>query len=196
MIFYFHGFSSGASSRKATVIKKYFGEYEVYVPDYPSHQPERSICYLGKYIQARINRKPGSKILLMGSSLGGFYAQYLATQFAETAAAVLINPCLQPKKILLDQVGEQLNMVTGERFYFTEEDRQSFSVYEVPQENLHESTLVLVDEGDEIIDYRHALEIYHERGRVLVYPGGDHWFQHLEEALPEVEFLYKSKVVK
>ena len=194
MIFYFHGFSSGAKSHKASVIRKYFSQYEIFIPDYPSHQPRTSIEYLKEYIKQNtkgVNAKP---VMLMGSSLGGYYAQFLATQYSFVSAVVLINPCLEPQVTLVSQIGEQINTVTNEPFHFTRGEFDEFSQYDVATAKIFRPTLVLLDEGDEIIDCRVASKRYENSGRVIVYPGGDHWFRHMDVALPVIESFYKLHV--
>lgn len=195
MIFYFHGFSSGANSQKATAIKNYLNQYSILVPDYPSHQAHQSIEFLQHYIQTHHVDQSQQKILLMGSSLGAYYAQYLAKQFQNVSAVVLINPCLQPQLTLASQIGEQVNSVTGETFRFTKEDYDGFSQLDVEQQELFNPTLVLLDEGDELIDYRVAADRYKGKGKVISYPGGDHWFRHLDQALPEIESFYREMVL-
>ena len=194
MIFYFHGFSSGASSNKANVIKKYLAKHSVFVPEYPSHQPHEAVIILRQFIKSRVDSKPHQKIMLMGSSLGGYYAQYLAKKLGNVNGLVLINPCLQPQITLKSQIGHQINCVTGTSFEFTQADFNALAEYDVEQQQLFEPTLVLLDEGDEIIDCRVAEKKYQHRGKVITYPGGDHWFRHLDEALPEIESFYQSVV--
>lgn len=194
MIIYFHGFSSGKNSQKATTIKNYFEDYSIYVPAYPSHQPRQSIEYLQDYLQSHSSDRYQGRVMLMGSSLGGFYAQYLAKQFQKVAAVVLINPCLQPQVTLASQIGEQMNIVTGETFNFTQEDYTAFDQYDIKPEDVFSPTLVLLDEGDELIDYQVAASKYREKGKVISYPGGDHWFRHLDQALPEIEAFYRENI--
>ena len=194
MIIYLHGFSSGAKSHKAGIFERYFKQYEIRIPEYRSHQPRQSISYLQDYIQEHVALSKSPGVMLIGSSLGGYYAQYLAAQYDFIFAVVLINPCLQPHITLASQIGEQLNCVTGKPFYFSREDYESLTQYDVQRDKLIKSTLVLLDQGDEIIDYRFAQEKYKGKGRVIVYPGGDHWFTHLDQALPEIEMFYKTNV--
>ena len=194
MIFYLHGFSSGSKSHKAGIIKDYLSQYEIYVPDYKSHQPENAVTYLKQYIEEQVNDNGHNSVMLIGSSLGGYYAQYLATQYDFIVAVVLINPCLQPGITLMSQVGDQKNIVTGEVFCFTQWDLSAMDQIEVSDGSKCKPTLVLLDEGDELIDYRYAARKYGENGRVIVYPDGDHWFRHLDEALPEIESFYKLHI--
>ena len=196
MIFYLHGFSSGSQSHKAGIIKNYLKEYEIYIPNYKSHHPDNAVEYLKQYIEKRIKDKNQKSVMLMGSSLGGYYAQYLATQYDFISAVILINPCLQPEETLASQVGEQKNIVTGELFHFSISDLSAMTQYDVSEDKLFSPTLVLLDEGDDLIDYRFAARKYREKGRVVVYPGGDHWFRHMDEALPEIEAFYKLHVAR
>ena len=45
------------------------------------------------------------------------------------------------------------------------------------------ATTLFLDKGDEVIDYRIAESIYRTCGRVILYEGGDHAFQHIHEAI-------------
>lgn len=194
MIFYFHGFSSGVKSHKAGVIKEYFNQFSIFVPGYTSHQPRNSITFLENYINEHLDANPAERIMLMGSSLGGYYAQYLATKIRAVAAVVLINPCLEPTVTLASQVGERVNNVTNMPFRFTQKDLEEFPQYDISLESLFCPTLVLLDEGDELIDYQVASDKYQGKGRVIVYPDGDHWFRHLDDALPEIKSFYNLYV--
>jgi len=51
---------------------------------------------------------------------------------------------------------------------------------------------VLLDAGDEVLDYRIAEGTFYACGRTLVWPGGSHRFEHLPDALPEIRRLYES----
>ena len=129
-------------------------------------------------------------LMLIGSSLGGYYAQYLAANLDIVTKVVLINPALQAQKTLHPYIGQQTNMVTGESFVFTQQDFDKLQLFDVSIEDISVPTLVLLDEDDELIDCRFAEQKYQVVGRVVVYPGGSHWFDHLEEAIPEIVNFY------
>ncbi|MGD8567863.1 MAG: YqiA/YcfP family alpha/beta fold hydrolase [Gammaproteobacteria bacterium] len=188
MIIYLHGFSSAARSRKAQWLKDNIAGIPVLVPDYPSHQPAHAVEQLTKYI----SRHTDTPLMLIGSSLGGYYAQYLGTTQRVVNKVVLINPALQPQQTLAPVVGWQTNMVTGESFEFTRDDLDALGRYEIETGNVRVPTLVLVDEGDDIIDYAYAKHKYGSNGKVIVYPGGSHWFDHLEDALPQILDFYRN----
>ena len=128
----------------------------------------------------------------MGSSLGGYYAQYLATRLDYISGIVLINPALQPELTLQPYIGQQTNQVTGGLFEFSQKDFQELAEFDVPVNKISVPTLVLLDEGDELIDYQYAAYRYSGIGRVVVYPGGSHWFEHLPAAIPEIRTFYET----
>jgi predicted esterase YcpF (UPF0227 family) len=44
-------------------------------------------------------------------------------------------------------------------------------------------TTLFLDEGDEVIDFRDAAALYRDCARVLTFPGGDHAFAHMPQAI-------------
>jgi predicted esterase YcpF (UPF0227 family) len=191
MIIYLHGYSSAARSRKAQWLKDNISGIPVLVPDYASHQPERAV----EQITNVISQNGDTPLMLIGSSLGGYYAQYLGATLDAVNKVVLINPALQPQQTLTPVVGRQTNMVTGESFEFTRDDLEALGQYDVKADNVSVPTLVLLDEGDDIIDYAYAKQKYDSIGKVIVYPGGSHWFTHLDDALPEILDFYHCGVL-
>src|SRR5260370_25427690 len=73
-------------------------------------------------------------LTFVGSSLGGFYATYLAEHYA--AKAVLINPAIRPAKSLASYLGPQRNTVSGETYELTHEhfaELEAFNVVRVTE---------------------------------------------------------------
>ena len=192
MIIYLHGFSSASASRKANYLKQRFNDIIFLTPDYPSHQPSVTIQFLQDYIEQQLTQHGQQKVMLIGSSLGGYYAQYLGAKHNSVDRVVLINPALQAYKLLEPYVGKHNNMVTGEAFEFTQSDCKKLTLFDLAITANHATTLVLLDKGDDIIDYCYAAQRYQDRGRVIVYPGGSHWFDHLDEAFPQILEFYHS----
>jgi predicted esterase YcpF (UPF0227 family) len=191
MIIYLHGFSSAAKSRKALWLQQHISVTCVLVPDYPSHQPVTAIDVLKDFIEQH-HLPATSPLMLIGSSLGGYYAQYLGATLNNIDKVVLINPALQPQQTLAPVVGPQTNMVTGEAFEFTRDDLAALEQYDIAVGDIRVPSLVLLDEADDIIDYRFAKQKYDAIGSVIVYPDGSHWFEHLEQALPKIMEFYKA----
>lgn len=191
MIIYLHGFNSGGQSQKAAWLRAHLAPILVFAPGYEPHRAHEAARDLRKFI-ARLRREnpQDPKLMLVGSSLGGFWAQYLAPELG--ARIVLINPSMQPDETLARHVGRYRNEATGGETVLTAEDVRALRDYRVEPCNPRVPTLVLLDAGDEVLDYRIAEGEFRGCGETRVYPGGSHRFEHLAEALPEIRRLYDS----
>ena len=109
-------------------------------------------------------------------------------------SVVLINPALQPALTLAPYLGWQTNFYTSERDYFGKVQLERLMHYDIPLPCAQPvSTLVLLDAGDELIDYRIAQARYTGCAKIIVYPGGNHQFQHLREATAAIQDFHKIK---
>ncbi|MGD8207072.1 MAG: YqiA/YcfP family alpha/beta fold hydrolase [Thiohalocapsa sp.] len=183
MIVYLHGLNSSSRSHKAAVLREALAPHPFKAPDYPAHRPHAAIARLSAMLRAlAANAAP---IMLVGSSIGGFYGQYLARQFP-VSHLFLINPALRPWELLSDWVAQPMTTAAGETYVLDAETIESTRCYgiEHPCDGDDDGvpTTLLLDQGDEVIDYRIAHALYRDCGRVLAYPGGDHAFQHTSEA--------------
>ena len=112
MIIYLHGFNSSGASAKARALRRFLQPIAVLAPSYHV-DPRRAVDQLRSYIDHAIQTETCSDtLMLVGSSLGGFYAQYLARRYR--SKLVLINPALEPIPVLEDYLGENTNYYTGE----------------------------------------------------------------------------------
>ena len=181
MYLYLHGFNSSGASAKGRYFTQSLAPFAVHTPTYPP-DPEAAMQQLQQTLEALlVTAVSDESIILIGSSLGGFYAQYLAHRY--NLPVVLINPALQPALTLRPYLGWQTNYYNNARYYFGEAELATLLHYEVPDPCAGAiPTLVLLDAGDEIIDYRFAQHRYADCGHVIVYPDGNHQFQHLAEA--------------
>ncbi len=137
----------------------------------------------GETLRKTIDKVGSTSLLVMGSSMGGFYATWVAAQCR--CPAVLINPAVRPwlgREYLL---GEQENFHTGEVYTFEQRHVEDFAAFDVPELPAPERMLVLLQTGDEVLDYRHASEKY-RHCHLVVEEGGDHTFQGYERYLPEI----------
>ncbi len=115
-------------------------------------------------------QRPKEKITLVGSSLGGFYATWLAEK--HDVRAVLINPAIDPHVGLRAYLGPQQAFHGGERYELTEEHLRKWKELFVIKVR-PERYLLLVETGDEVLDYRAAVRKYRGAKQVVV-QGGDH----------------------
>jgi hypothetical protein len=181
MIIYLHGFRSSPASIKAGRLKQHMeakGLLALYdCPPLP-HEPAAAVSLVEKRI--RTSRSP---VTLIGSSLGGYYATWLAEQYS--LKAVLINPAVIASMSLRDYVGRQENLYTGEAFDFTEAHIAQLAAIEVPAITRPQRYLLMLETGDESLDYRQAVAKY-EGARQIVHQGGDHGFTRFADYLDAI----------
>ena len=120
-------------------------------------------------------------VTLVGSSLGGHYANYLAEKY--DLNAVLINPAAVDRLNVDKFIGEQTNFHSGERFVFSAAHAAQLKAQVTPP------TLgrywLMVESADEVLDYRQALDFY-AGCRQTVLPGGDHSFTKFPDFVPQI----------
>lgn len=176
-----HGFNSSPQSLKAVMIKDYIGKYfpntDVVCPQLLSN-PNDAIKQLCDIINADIQ----CQWLLTGSSLGGYFATYLSDKY--DLAAVLINPAVKPYELLAEVIGEQTNPYTGETYQVTHQHMQQLKAFERDIKNI-KKIFVMVQTGDEVLDYQQAVEKY-QHCQLVIQQGGDHSFINFDKMLPDI----------
>ncbi len=179
MVIYIHGFNSSPASFKAALLKQKLealGRGTEFVAPVLPASPARAAALLDELAR----RHPGAA--LVGSSLGGYYATWLAEKHGLNA--VLLNPAVRPYDLLKDHVGPQQNLYTGERYELTRGHIEELRALEVDAIT-PSRYLLAVATGDEVLDYRSAVERY--RGcRQIVIAGGDHGLSSFADCLEPV----------
>jgi len=186
LIVYLHGFRSSPQSVKAQAMVRAVAALpaatrpSLVVPDL-GHRPAAAIRHvLG--IVAR-ERESGAPLAFVGSSLGGYYATHLAERLG--ARAVVINPAIRPCQDLEPYRGTQTNMYTGESFEVTDDHFDELRELEVPRITLPGRYFLLVQTGDEVLDYREAVAFYGGAWQ-YVQGGGDHAFRGFDAQIPAI----------
>lgn len=177
-ILYMHGLNSSPLSHKASQLSAALERIGMgawlQVPSL-HHHPRQAIVQLERAI-ADLGRP-----LLVGSSLGGYYATHLAERHG--LKALLINPAVTPHRRFDGYIGQQTNLYTGEVWELTEDHVTALAELEVPPPQNADRYQVWLQTGDETLDYRDAADFY--RGcAVRIQAGGDHGFQGFAERLP------------
>jgi predicted esterase YcpF (UPF0227 family) len=179
VLIYIHGFNSSPASSKAALLRgrmEALGRGPEFVAPALPVSPARAAALLDDLAA----RHPGAA--LVGSSLGGYYATWLAEKHGLNA--VLLNPAVRPYELLKDHLGPQQNLHTGERYALTLRDVEELRALEVDRVTPGRY-LLIVATGDEVLDYRSAVERY--RGcRSIVVQGGDHGLSSFAEYLDPV----------
>ena len=178
MIIYLHGFNSSPQSHKAQLMGAYMAQRGL-----ASQFACPALPPLASDAVGEIERHlPGKNVCFIGSSLGGFYATYLAEKHA--ARAVLINPAIEPHVGLRPYIGPQKNLHTGEPYELTERHVRAWEALYVPQIT-PSRYLLLVETADEVLDYRDAAKRYAGAEQVVI-QGGDHSLQSFPQHLPRI----------
>jgi predicted esterase YcpF (UPF0227 family) len=174
-ILYLHGFASCGKGNKSSSLQSYFGENNVITLDLPP-SPLDAINAIEEIL------KSSDFELLIGSSLGGFYATFLAEKYQ--MKAVLVNPSTSPWKTLASYVGWQQRFCDEEVFDFKAIYLEQFKTLQcVPQKGQY---LLLLQSGDEVLDYTKAQSLYNEH-KVIVEFGGNHRFENLDDYFSMIE---------
>lgn len=183
MLIYIHGLNSSPASFKANLLKRKLESLGRGAEFSASALPDRPSA-AAALLEAEVAKHPGAT--LVGSSLGGFYATWLAERHG--LKAVLVNPAVRPYEGLRQLLGPQQNLYTGERYELTQVHLDELAEMEVAAITRPERYLLMVQTGDEVLDYRQAVERY--RGcQQRVIEGGDHGFSNFADHLnPVLEF--------
>ena len=181
MIVYLHGFNSSPQSSKAQYLKRYLearGKGDEFSCSQLPHLPDLAV----ELIEAELEHLKAKEVTLIGSSLGGFYATWLAEK--RDLRAVLINPAIDPHVGLRAFLGPKQGYRDGESFELTEEHLRQWEKLFVTQVR-PERYLLLVETGDELLDYSVAVKKYRGAKQVVVH-GGDHTLQSFPEHIPVI----------
>lgn len=181
MIVYLHGFNSTPDSRKAQTLHAYMQKHGIgdlfSCPRLPD-RPEAAVAA----IERELAKGRGREATLVGSSLGGFYATYFAER--RNLRAVLIQPAVTPYVGLEAMLGPQQNLYTGERYELTRAHLEGWRTLAVECID-PERYLLLLETGDEVLDWREAARKY-EGARTVIRDGGDHTLQSFAEHIPRI----------
>jgi len=182
-LLYLHGFRSSPKSTKAqhmaSVMAAQFGQVHWWCPQLPP-SPKAA----AELILAGTREWPAATSAVMGSSLGGFYATWLASQLH--FRAVLINPAVFPARDLATYIGEQTTwQAPEERFYFAPEYVTELKALEVGALENPQRVLAFIAKGDEVLDWREMIGRYPNSQQVVL-EGGDHALSDFEQHVPQV----------
>jgi len=178
MTIYIHGFGSHGLGSKANAFRTYFKDKEeAFIAPSLSYIPDLAIQTLEALIESYDDVK------LIGSSLGGFYALYLAQKYG--VKAVLINPSIYPYLTLKKVLGEAPSFYDESHFEWMQSHLDMLKKYET-NAVVQKDIMLLLEKGDETLDYREAVEKL-PNSKQRVEEGGSHSFDGIERYFVEVD---------
>ena len=177
MIIFIHGFSSHGFGGKAKALRAYFSDKEeTFIAPSLSYVPDLAIQTLEELIESCDNVK------LIGSSLGGYYAMYLAQKY--DLKVVLINPAMRSYKTLSRMLGEAPNFYDNSHFEWKTSHLEMLKQYETTVTD-QSKIMLMVQKGDAVLDYREAVDRL-PHAKMIVEEGGDHSFVGVEQYFDEL----------
>jgi predicted esterase YcpF (UPF0227 family) len=186
-VLYLHGFRSSPQSTKARLMAHAMATTYPHIswccPQLPP-SPQAAAALITQLTDAW----PSQHMAVVGSSLGGFYATWLAAR--RSCKAVLLNPAIFPARDLAQYIGEQTAWHDpAERFYFAPEFVDELHALEAGPIAHPSQVFALIAQGDEVLDWREMVARYPGAHQVVL-EGGDHAISDFENHLPQVlEFL-------
>ena len=203
-LIYIHGLDSDANSTKGLLLDKYCQQHHL---DISVHRPDLNQppqLVFDKLLKLVAELDADSKVILVGSSLGGYFATLVSNETG--CPALLINPSTQPHITLrrfeadksadtlkIDDHQEKILHTTEGGWAITKSDLQWFKRHQLLTVENPSEVIVMLKKGDELLDANLSAAFYkHQGATVIAQDGGDHRFSDFAEHLPEVIEILKQ----
>jgi predicted esterase YcpF (UPF0227 family) len=129
---------------------------------------------------------PSAQMVVVGSSLGGFYARWLSLRLGCRAA--LLNPAVFPSRDLTQYIGEQTSWHDpSDTFHFRPEFVEQLRLLEADiarassrQAATPNDLFAIIAKGDEVLDWR-EMQTFCQGGALRLLPGSDHAISDFDE---------------
>lgn len=203
-LIYIHGLDSDANSTKGMLLEKYCQHHH---PDINVLRPDLNKSpqdVFDKLISLVKEWGSDSKVMFVGSSLGGYFSTLVSNHTG--CAALLLNPSTQPHvtlqrfahDLLLNNDSDegqgedelpknQILYTTAGGWDITSADLQWFADHQLSEIHYPKKIAVFIKEDDELLNPELSKAFYQQQGStVILQAGGDHRFSDFGEQLPMV----------
>ena len=190
-LLYLHGFRSSPLSAKArkmaTLVQRDHPDVSWWCPQLPP-SPRQAMDEVMAKISSWPDEKGFQGMAVMGSSLGGFYATWVAEKMA--CKAVLLNPAVEPARDLGSYIGEQTAWHDpDDKFFFNPEFVDELRELHAGPLRRPKNYLAVIAKGDEVLDWR-EMNARYGGAQIRLLEGGDHALGDFDDHLPAIlEFL-------
>lgn len=182
-LLYLHGFRSSPQSAKARQMAAYVQQHHPQVTFWAPQLPPSPRAAMALVAQG-IAQWPRASMAVVGSSLGGFYASWVAQQMA--CPSVMLNPAVHPARDLARYIGEQTSWHDpAERFFFLPEYIGELQVLDMNGRPPAAPEMAIIAKGDEVLDWREMTARY-PAAQVTLLEGGEHALLTFADHLPAV----------
>ncbi len=183
-IVYLHGFNSSPKAVKggklAAVAATLVNPPRVHLPQL-HHRPATAMRDVCAWVDANV--ADIATLTFVGSSLGGYYATWLAERCG--TRAILINPVVRPEIALASYVGPQRNLHTGGAWELTQSHFAEMEALAVPRPTGMDRYFLMMRSGDELLDWRDAVAHY-AGGWQFIAGGGNHGWEDIDDEIPSM----------
>lgn len=183
LFIYVHGFNSSPQSIKAQLFQSYLAAHQLdagYAVPELSHWPAEAMAQLRALVEANAE----SNIVLIGSSLGGYYSTWL-TEHYDHVRTVLVNPAVRPYALLEAWLGDNENLYTHEHYTLTRTHLTQLVDIDCATIADPQRYLLLTQTADETLDYREAVDKFAGAPQ-FIQPGGSHGFDRFQDLIPAI----------
>ena len=185
LVVYLHGFRSSPRSSKAQMTGDAIAHrveqgsaIEWYCPQLLA-SPRESM----DIVQRHIDAAKADCLTVIGSSLGGFYTNYLAERYG--CKGIALNPAVRAGRELAPHVGMMTAYDSEEPFDFRAEYIDELNRMQVESITLPERYLLLAATGDELLDWREMAAFYPGAKQIII-EGSDHGIANYSDYLDAV----------
>ncbi|WP_293779457.1 YqiA/YcfP family alpha/beta fold hydrolase [uncultured Oxalicibacterium sp.] len=182
MILYLHGFRSSPQSFKTSLLAQRMaalGRADEYVCPQLPPSPREAILLAQEIAQ----KCDPATLTLIGSSLGGYYATWLAERLG--CRAVMLNPAVHAARDLASQVGVKTQYHSNEPFEFKASYIDELQKLAVAQITRPERYFLIAATGDELLDWHEMVALFAGAKQHII-QGSDHGISDFAEYADEV----------
>lgn len=177
IIVYIHGYKSNGESNTLKLIRENYN-CKVVSPTYNTSNAYQGNKELFSQIQQVL--KEDQEVYLVGSSLGGFWANYYSNLLA--LPVLLINPCLDPVNILKKYIetDSDLEVDSYKKYYLVD-------MPGIPK-------LVVLGKEDKLIPYESFMNRFNNRYSIFINDNMKHRVSTIEEIKPALDQLINNSI--
>jgi predicted esterase YcpF (UPF0227 family) len=187
-IIYIHGFRSSGDSSKAELMRSAFPDAKIFSPTL-SPDPELAIAELRQIISNN-----GGKVLLVGTSLGGFYSLYLSCLLRIPCMAM--NPAWQPHVTLKRKIGNHTRYDSTEPYHFLPEYIDSLTEMHATLTSIEKDPALLniyLSTDDEELTFEGLPALFPNCRTWRWFDDCGHRFSRFPELLPQIGMILKNE---
>lgn len=186
MILYLHGFRSSPQSYKARVMAEHMqslGRADEFFCPALSPSPALAIAQAEAILATIADQNDLARVTIIGSSLGGYYATWLAEQYG--CKALLLNPAVKPPRDLESYVGVTTYYHSDQVFEFKSGYVAELRALVVASITRPQRYFLIAATGDEVLDWREMVGHY-PQAKQLIIEGSDHGIAEFADYLDQV----------